>query len=84
METLLFIILIFMVGGWLLRRLAPYILLHVFKRLASRQGSFYQAPPRETNSRQEGEVKVDRQQSQKKKKIKQEIGEYVDFEDVQN
>ncbi len=82
METLLIIIMVVMVGSWLLRRLAPWLLLYFVKQLSKRSGNFYTSENSRPQSRPEGEVNVKDTPQHEKKKITKEVGEYVEFEEI--
>ncbi len=77
MTTLLIIILVIYIGGWLFRLLAPRLLMSLFKHGAGKQ---YNAAQQKT--RKEGEVNVHPMRKREKKKITKEVGEYVEFEEV--
>ncbi len=77
MTTLLIIILVIYLGGWLLRQLAPRLLMSFFKHSAGKQYNTTQQ-----KARREGEVNVHNVRRQEKKKITKEVGEYVEFEEV--
>jgi len=79
MRTLLIILIVFFVGRWVIRQLAPYLLLLLAKRFANHAENVNNP---NAKPRKEGEVNVQNVRRHEKKKINKEVGEYIDFEEV--
>ena len=76
MKILLIILLIIIVVQWSLRRLMPYILLYIVKRMTNKQFTKTQQ-----RTRKEGKINVTTTTSTKKK-LDKNIGDYVEFEEI--
>ena len=76
MSVLAIILLSIIIGSWLLKRLAPYLLLYIVKRTMNKQ--FGKTQPQ---TRKEGAVNINRAVSPEKK-IDKNIGDYVEFEEI--
>lgn len=80
-ETILIILLVYYAVKFLLKLAAPYLLRYVSKKATQKFGdAFGQKPPPTSNSGT-GSVTIDKMPSSKTK-IKNTVGEYVDFEEV--
>ncbi len=82
MEVLLIVILSFFLLGYVLRWLAPYILKWYVRRMQKRFGFTEQG---QQNTTKEGEVSINKATSannKKKKNVAKDVGDYIDFEEV--
>lgn len=87
MEFLLTFILVLVCLGYLLRLLSPYLLRWFVNRMSknlnnqAENNSYYYNRENRSRQRPEGEVRVE-QQHRQNKVVDQNMGDYVDFEDV--
>ena len=80
------LILILLIIYIIYRLLARYILPHLVKNLLKRQqGKFFEQNPsfREEENRKEGDVKIENLREKAGNTEKKNIGEYIDFEEVE-
>lgn len=75
-KTILIIVLAYTVFKYIMRLLAPFIIRSIANKMA---GKFNQYPPTQ-NPRKEGEVSIDK--TPNKTTSNKDVGEYIDFEEV--
>ena len=75
-KTVLIIILAYSIFKYITRLLAPWILRSMAKKMAKK----FNLSPSNYNSSNEGEVSIDK--SVKKQRSKKDVGEYVDYEEL--
>lgn len=74
-KTILIILLVYTAFKYVMRLLAPYMIRFLAKRMAN---TFHQTPPQKPKN--EGEVTIDQKTTQSK--TNDNVGEYVDFEEI--
>ena len=75
-KTVLIIVLAYSIFKYITRLLAPWILRYMAKKMAKK----FNQPPSNYNSSNEGDVSIDK--SVKKQRSKKDVGEYVDYEEL--
>ena len=75
-KTVLIIILTYSIFKYIIRPLAPWILRAMAKKMSKK----FNQPQSNYNSNNEGDVSIDK--SVKKQRSKKDIGEYVDYEEL--
>ena len=75
-KTVLIIILAYSIFKYITRLLVPWILRSMAKKMAKK----FNQPPSNYNSMNEGDVSI--YKSVKKKRSKKDVGEYVDYEEL--
>jgi hypothetical protein len=78
MKFILIFILMLVVLGWLLNALLKYFVRNLFGNLENRHRQDRQA---KSKTGRRGEVHIDKQPP-RDKKIKKDVGEYVDYEEI--
>ena len=81
-RLILILLIIYIIYRLLVRYILPRLVKNFLKR---QQGKFFEQNPsfREEENRKEGEVKIDHLHEEPGNAKKKNIGEYVDFEDVE-
>lgn len=74
-KTILMILLFYTVFKYVMRLLAPFMIRSLAKRMTN---TFHQTPPQKP--KKEGEVTIDKKTS--RSKTNDNVGEYVDFEEI--
>ena len=75
-KTALIIILVYSIFKYTTRLLAPWVLRYMAKKMAKK----FNQPPSNYNSSNEGDVIIDK--SVKRQRSKKDVGEYVDYEEL--
>ena len=75
-KTVLIIVLAYSISKYIIRLLAPWILRYMARKMAKK----FNQPQSNYNSNNEGDVTIDK--SVKKQRSKKDVGEYIDYEEL--
>ena len=75
-KTILILLLAYSIFKYVMRILFPWII----RSMARKMGQKFNQPPSNYNSQHEGDISTDK--TQKKQHLKQDVGEYVDYEEL--
>ena len=75
-KTILILLLVYIIFKYIMRLLSPWIIRSIARKMAQK----FNQPPPNYNSQNEGDISIDK--TEKKQRPKQDVGEYVDYEEL--
>ena len=75
-KTILILVLAYSIFKYVIRILSPWIIRSMARKMAQK----FNQPPPNYNSQNEGDISIDK--TEKKQRPKQDVGEYVDYEEL--
>lgn len=75
-KTILILLLAYSIFKYVMRLLSPWIIRSMARKMAQK----FNQPPPNYNSQNEGDISIDK--TKKKQHPKQDVGEYVDYEEL--
>ena len=75
-KTILILLLAYSIFKYVMRLISPWIIRSMARKMAQK----FNQPPPNYNSQNEGDISIDK--TEKKQRPKQDVGEYVDYEEL--